>query len=113
MELRGLIYAVEYALQHSEKKFHIYCDSNYCVRSFNEWIAGWAIKGWRRAKNQPVENLHFMQRLYELQNMTDFANYSVIHIKGHSNILGNELADFLATNNMQKFFKSSEGILIS
>lgn len=82
----------------------IYCDSAYCVNMFNEWIRNWARNSWRRSKNQPIENLDLVQQLYPYA-IAEFPNYSVVKVAGHNDVLGNEIADALATNNQAKLDK--------
>ena len=63
MELTALIAA--YEMLPEEAEVTIWSDSNLCVRTINEWAAGWKRLGWKR-KTGPVENLELVQRAYEL-----------------------------------------------
>lgn len=104
MELGAVIHALELAKANPQYEYEIYSDSAYVVNICNDWIWRWAAAGWVRGKNQPIENLDLIQKLYELMNFADF-KFSIVKCKGHSDILENELADALASNNKVKFNK--------
>ena len=87
--------AILTAMQHGKNEFVkpiIYTDSAYCCNLINKWMFGWARNGWKRPKNQEVKNLEIIKQIYELAPM-----FEVQKIPGHSGILGNEIADKLAT----------------
>ncbi|NJN83372.1 MAG: hypothetical protein HC802_14525, partial [Caldilineaceae bacterium] len=46
MELRALIEA--YRILPADSDVSVYSDSQLCVKTINEWAAGWAARGWRR-----------------------------------------------------------------
>lgn len=73
----------------------VWSDSAYCVNTFNTWMWSWKNNGWRRSKNQPVENLDLVQKYDSLISQ----NYRIDlrKIAGHSGLKYNELADALAT----------------
>jgi len=104
-ELKAIIHAFELA----QKTFPnetciIHSDSSYSVNTCNNWIFNWARNNWKNSKKQTVENLDLMKILYNYLSM-DFFNCQVVCVPGHQNILGNELADALATGNIVKFQK--------
>ncbi len=92
MELTALIAA--YELLPDDAEVTIWSDSNLCVRTINEWAAGWKRLGWKR-KTGPVENLELVQRAYELSLRHHGANLK--WIKAHAGSRWNEYADSLAT----------------
>lgn len=102
-ELKAIISAFEHMeeLLQSEDTFTIYSDSAYCVNMCNDWIRTWASKGWKRSKNQPIENLDLVQTIYNYLNKFSF-QCQVQKVKGHANDAGNELADALATDNLTR-----------
>ena len=102
-ELKAIISAFEHMeeLLQPEDTFTIYSDSAYCVNMCNDWIRTWASKGWKRSKNQPIENLDLVQTIYNYLNKFSF-QCQVQKIKGHANDAGNELADALATDNLTR-----------
>ena len=102
-ELKAIISAFEHMeeLLQPEDTFTIYSDSAYCVNMCNDWIRTWASKGWKRSKNQPIENLDLVQTIYNYLNKFSF-QCQIQKVKGHANDVGNELADALATNNLTR-----------
>lgn len=105
MELLALIHALELTqTKFKEEECFIYSDSAYCVNSFNLWIRNWAKNNWLNSKNQVVENLDLMKRLYKFL-LIDFPNFEVNKCPGHAGIVENEIADALASNNQTKFAK--------
>lgn len=111
MEISALLDALWVATNlYEEYKCIIFCDSAYCVNMFNDWIRKWASNNWKRSKNQPIENLDLVQKLYPYA-IKEFPNFSVVKVAGHCNILGNEIADALATDNkakLEKIFKEND-----
>lgn len=73
----------------------VYSDSAYCVNTFNDWMFGWASKGWVKSNNQVPENLDLIQAYYEWYNKG--YRIDLRKIKGHAGHEWNELADQLAT----------------
>lgn len=105
-ELLGMKAAIEYVDEfHREEKVIIYCDSAYVVNICNEWIYGWANKGWRR-KGGEILNLEIIKEIYKLLVDDTFkSNYVIKKVSGHAGVDGNEFADALATWNTSKILK--------
>ena len=96
-----MLCALEYAADNPNDYFFIYSDSAYVVNSCNEWIRGWAANGWRNSKKQEVENIAYMKALYEYLSRP-FFNAEIRKCSGHSEVVGNEIADALATESKSK-----------
>ncbi len=92
MELTALIHA--YEMLPADADVTLWSDSNLCVRTLNEWAAGWERRGWKR-KTGPVENLELVQRAYRLARAHPKA--TLRWIKAHAGSRWNEYADSLAT----------------
>ncbi|MEM7349448.1 MAG: ribonuclease H [Acidobacteriota bacterium] len=92
MELQALIAA--YEMLPKDAEVTIWSDSNLCVRTINEWAAGWKRLGWKR-KTGPVENLELVQKAYHLSLARRGAKLR--WIKAHNGSRWNEYADSLAT----------------
>ena len=82
----------------------IYSDSNYCVNTFNNWMFGWANKGWIKSDKKEPENLDLIKAYYDWYQKG--YRIDLRKVKGHKGIEGNELADKLATGS-----KTTEEIL--
>lgn len=78
----------------------IYSDSAYCVNMINEWIDNWKEMGWCKYDGKEIKNLDLVKELYDCKH--SHPNVKICKVKGHTNDLGNELADALATGNKAK-----------
>lgn len=103
-ELKAILHVFQLAAADKDNKYIIYSDSAYVVNMINSWIYNWAKNNWKNSKNKEVENIDLIKELYNYLNI-DFFNCQVVKVPGHVNILGNELADALATNNTTKYLK--------
>ena len=92
MELTALIEALR-ALP-EDAKVTVYSDSQLCVKTINEWAAGWERRGWKR-KAGPIKNLELVQELYALSQQRPGARLQ--WIAAHSGNRWNEYADSLAS----------------
>ena len=70
----------------------------------HDWIWTWAKNGWQNSKKEQVKNYDLVRAIYT-HLKKDFPNFAIEKVPGHSNIIGNELADALSTNNSAKFEK--------
>jgi len=96
MELTALIEA--YQVLPDDAKLQIHSDSQLCVKTVNEWAAGWEQRGWRR-KSGPIANLELVQRLYRLANA--HPTVELKWIRAHDGSRWNEYADALACTYMR------------
>ena len=79
----------------------LYLDSEYVRKGITQWIHGWKAKGWKTASKQPVKNAQLWQQLDEL--VTHAGHQIEWHwVKGHAGNPGNEKADELANQGVQK-----------
>ena len=110
MELQAIITALELTqTRYKNEQCIIKSDSAYCVNMINDWIYQWNKNNWTRYKNQPIENLDLVKEIWEYLKL-EWPNFTIEKVKGHNNILGNEVADFLAKNSLDKlaeFFKKN------
>jgi ribonuclease HI len=96
MELCALIAA--YEMLPADAAVTLYSDSQICVKTVNEWAAGWEKRGWRR-KSGPIANLELVQRLYALAKAHPRAKLT--WIRAHDGSKWNEYADALANAYMR------------
>ena len=92
MELRALIEA--YKSMPEDARLIVHSDSQLCVKTINEWAAGWEQRGWRRKKG-PIANLELVQELWDLAN--SHPHVTLQWIKAHCGSRWNEYADALAS----------------
>ena len=107
MELKAMICALGYAESHPNDQFIIYSDSAYVVNSITQRANNWAKNNWTKKDKKPIQNLIYIQEAYKLYQQLSFTT-QILQVPGHVNILGNELADCLATNNIKQFNKLCE-----
>ena len=105
MELKAFLKTFELLnTKYKNNESIIYSDSAYCINMLESWIFTWAANGWKNSKKETVKNLDIIKLIYEYYNIDFFiSQITFSKVKGHSGILGNELADALASNNLPKF----------
>ena len=77
----------------------LYTDSQYVKKGINEWMDGWKKRGWKTAAKKPVKNKDLWIALDECvqQHQVEWK-----WVKGHSGDPGNEKADDLANQGVDK-----------
>lgn len=93
MELMAAIVGLEALTKPCE--VHLYSDSQYLVKAFNEhWLESWIKKGWKRGKNEPVKNVDLWKRMLKA---VEKHKVTFHWVKGHNGHPMNERCDILAT----------------
>ena len=93
MELTALIEALRVLPEDAETA--VYSDSQLCVKTVNEWAAGWERRGWRR-KSGPIANLELVKQFYALARA--HPGVRIQWIRAHDGSRWNEYADALASS---------------
>ena len=96
MELTALIEA--FGMLPRDADVTVYSDSELCVKTVNEWAAGWEARGWRR-KSGEIKNLELVKRLYALARAHPKARLR--WIRAHDGSRWNEYVDALASTYMR------------
>lgn len=81
---------------YDQKQHHveIRTDSKYVIRGIQEWMFIWKRNGWKTSKGGQVKNSDLWKKLdFYVKDMEVLWT----HVRGHSGIAGNEMADTLAT----------------
>jgi ribonuclease HI len=91
MELTALIEA--YRALPNDAEVTVYSDSELCVKTMNEWAAGWEARGWRR-KTGPIANLELVRTLWALKRA--HPRVTLRWIRAHDGSRWNEYVDALA-----------------
>ena len=71
-------------------------------RGINEWLPLWKERGWKTSGRKPVKNVDLWQALDEVAGRHD------VHwrwVKGHSGDPGNERADELANQGIERMME--------
>jgi len=105
MELSALLYALELAqTTYAYDICRIKSDSAYCVNMYNDWMEKWSRNNWTRAGGKPIENADLVLQIWRYKTI-NYPNFIVEKTSGHNGIIGNEIADALATNDRAKLEK--------
>ncbi len=98
-ELNALNKALQIASDSNTDNITIYSDSKYSIECVTIWSYGWKSNGWTK-KGGEIKNLDLIQKIHNLyDNIKD--KITIKHVKGHSGIEGNELADRMAVNTIK------------
>jgi len=98
MELSAAIQALEALKRDSSVALHT--DSTYVKDGITKWMTNWKKNGWKTAAKKPVKNKDLWTQLDEAIARH---NISWHWVKGHAGHPGNEKADQLANQGMEKF----------
>lgn len=69
-------------------------DSQYCVKSYNEWSHNWEANNWRKSNKKPVEHVEDWKEMHLLRH----PQVKVEWVKGHAGNKWNEYCDRLTHN---------------
>lgn len=94
MEMKAVLWTM-YKYGSKDEPPIVFCDSAYVVNTFNDWMFRWAKNGWKKSNNQTPENLNLISAYYNHYNKGFRINLK--KVKGHANVYFNELADKIAT----------------
>lgn len=75
-------------------------DSKLILNTLGAWAAGWKRRGWTKSSDGEIKNLDLIQRVYPLYELVR-PRTELYWVKGHSGVMGNELADHLASLGQQ------------
>lgn len=97
MELTAVIESLKLIKYPSE--IVITTDSTYVKNGINDWIHSWKSKGWKTANKKPVKNKELWQKL---DNLSSLHTIEWKWVRGHTGHFGNERADKLANDAIDK-----------
>lgn len=105
-ELEGALQALEWVIKFGADTDNIiiYSDSQYVVSGATTWLAGWKSKGWKLSNGQPVKNVEYWKRMHDLLTKVP-PTLRIVKVKGHSGNLGNDKADSLCNEELDKLGK--------
>lgn len=96
MEMSAILWALA---AYGDMNPIVHSDSAYAVNTFNTWMWNWKKNGWVRPKGKPVENLDLVQKYDNL--VSKGYKIELRKVAGHAGVKWNEIADALATGQMQ------------
>lgn len=101
MELLAAIEAVK--MLGDDDKLVLYTDSQYVKQGINDWIHNWKKNGWKTSAKKPVKNADLWKLLDAQCSRVDV---DWRWVKGHSGDFGNEKADQLANEGIEKALRN-------
>lgn len=102
MELTAVIEAFKAIRRPCPVRLHL--DSSYVKNGITQWIHSWKKKGWKTADKSPVKNVELWQELDRLVSGYE-APIEWCWVKGHAGDPGNERADALANEGVDRILK--------
>ena len=101
MELKAILFALKIFGAQANQDFiqppTVYTDSAYAYNIYTNWMYNWAKNDWLKSDGKKPENLEIIKDYF---NESKNKIIDLRKIAGHSNILGNELADKVATGKL-------------
>ena len=99
-ELNALYQALLIARQSNNQNIiSIFSDSKYSIDCITNWAYGWKAKGWIKRGGE-IKNLELIKEAHYLyEKLKD--KIEINHVKGHSGVEGNELADRMAVHTIK------------
>jgi ribonuclease HI len=82
----------------------LWTDSEYLRKGMSEWLPGWKARGWRTATKAPVKNADIWQAL-DAESQRHQIDWR--WVKGHAGDPGNEAADQLANEAIDRGLKAA------
>lgn len=101
-ELDAAYHAIRLVNRIGVKRAIIYSDSKYVLMSLRDYALKWMQNGWVKSDGEPVANKEYWIRLTDEVALAKKENIEVQWrwIKGHSNNVGNDMADNHATRGL-------------
>ncbi|XP_060863606.1 uncharacterized protein LOC132940171 isoform X1 [Metopolophium dirhodum] len=93
-EIFSTIKAIERVYSTGLTRISIHTDSDFVIKSVNEWMPRWLAKGWKTSAGAEVKNKEMFMILNKRIKSMDSVSWS--YVPGHKGITGNEEADKLA-----------------
>lgn len=100
-EILAIIKAIEIAEDARIRRLEINTDSEFVIKSIEEWLPNWIENGWRLANGNPVKNQDLFRQLDDALDSEMEITFSLI--EAHSGQFGNDEADRLAKGGAQQY----------
>jgi ribonuclease HI len=108
MELKAIIVALKNIKSNLSFQYEIYSDSEYVVKSINEYMKNWILINF-----QGIKNVELWKEFLEERKRFDNFQIKFLHIRGHQKVYnlitkGNYLADKLANYKFQDVYLKND-----
>lgn len=76
----------------------IHTDSEYAINSTVTWVPAQRARGWKTTKGKDILNKELIVKIVTLKEELESKGrvINIKYVRGHNNIVGNEMADYLA-----------------
>ena len=101
MEMQAAVEALRVLQEPCEVE--IVTDSNYLKNGMQEWMADWKRRGWKTKAGEQVKNQDLWQ---ELDGLATTHRVRWNWVRGHSGVAGNERADTLANEAIDRMLEA-------
>ena len=105
MELRALLCGLSYFMAAYDDTHEcglvVISDSQYVVKGISEYMPRWIRRGWTNNEGRPIKNQDLWRYLNELLDDERCPDIVWKHVKGHSGVDLNEMADDLAQSEVR------------
>lgn len=92
-EAYAITNAINFAIDKQITNLEIRSDSQFALKSADQWIKGWKSRGWKKANGSSAPYLTHMKLLDEAINNATDIKIKYTWVKGHSGNVGNDKAD--------------------
>ena len=99
-ELKAILWVfLKYGVPFGKTAPIVYSDSAYCVNTYTDWMFRWKDNAWKKMNNEIPENLDLIQAFYKHWNHG--YRIDLRKVKGHSGNRWNEMADRIASGEVE------------
>ncbi|XP_015174957.1 PREDICTED: ribonuclease H1 [Polistes dominula] len=99
-EIQAVMMAARQAKKAGIKRLRICTDSKFLINCITKWMPKWKRNGWLTASKNPVIN---KEELLEMEKELESLQIIWKHVRGHSGVFGNEMADKYARIGLQAY----------
>jgi ribonuclease HI len=109
-ELVAVIKAVTMSMELDLQHVQLFTDSQYVQGGYTDMLDRWQANGWRNSSGEKLANVAEWETLIDLKRQILKVGHTltISWVRGHNGNLGNEQADFLATQGLISAGKGAE-----
>jgi ribonuclease HI len=105
MEIYAFYFALNFIIKNCtpDDKVEIFCDSEYVVKAYNQWLSGWSKKNWQNSKKEEIAHKKYWEIIDKIKwgfeksdDLNKRREVNLRHIYAHKGHLYNERVDVLA-----------------
>lgn len=102
MEMQAVLQALTYANQNFPGvALKVRSDSQYVIHGITQWRRGWEKRGWKASSGKPVKNADLWREIFAQVDASG-PDLGFEWVRGHNGDPGNERADLLALEGLER-----------